>query len=53
MLILVSPAGSVVVDPLAHAFERANMFSRAVTHATESFRLIRQHSFNEHPQLAL
>ena len=52
MLISVFAAESPVVDPLARVPEQANMFPRAVTHATESFRLFRQHSINEYPQSA-
>ena len=53
MLISVSAVGSLLVDPLARVLEPANMFPRAVSHATESFRLYSQHSINEYPQAAL
>jgi hypothetical protein len=53
MLISVFAAGSLLVDPLARVLEQANMFPRAVTHATELIRLYRQHSIDEYPRAAL
>ena len=52
MLIRVSAVRSLLRDPLARVFEPANMFPRAVSRATELFRLYSQHSINEYPQAA-
>jgi len=53
MLISVSAVGSQSLSPLARVLERANMFPRAVTQATEIFHLFSQYSINEYPQAAL
>jgi hypothetical protein len=52
MLIPVSAVGSLRVDPLAWVFGQTNMFPRAVTHATESFRRLSQYSVNQNHQTA-
>ncbi len=52
MLISVSAVGSLLVDPLAWVLGQANMFPRAVTHATESFRRFSQYSINQNHKTA-
>jgi len=43
MLIRVFDEGSLFMDSLARVSEPSNMFARAVTHATDLFRLFRQY----------
>jgi hypothetical protein len=52
MLIAVSVVGSAFVDPLAWVLPQANMFPRAVTEATDSFRRLSQYSINLNPKTA-
>jgi hypothetical protein len=53
MLIPVFADGWLLADPLAPVLEQANMFPRAVTHATEIIQQHSQHSINEYSQTAL